>query len=96
MNELHLTEDFLDRMVRAVEKVRERLNRAVSALEMVGALRVVALEPLVKMNLTSFRHLERMLLRDMIDVGLVDDSWLPMLPEELAARLSEVLDNPGG
>jgi hypothetical protein len=196
MNELHLTEDFLDRMVRAVEKVRERLNRAVSALEgasipyavagenavaawvatvdeaavrntrqvdflvnradleavkvalsnagfvfrtakrgglfldgpgerdwealhivfagervrstdtiaapevsdseVVAALRVVALEPLVKMNLTSFRNLERMLLHDMIGVGLVDDSWLPKLPEELAARLTELLENPEG
>ena len=36
MNELHLTEDLLDRMVRAVEKVRERLHRAASALEAAG------------------------------------------------------------
>ncbi len=36
MNELHLTEDILDRMVRAVEKVRERLHRAATALEAAG------------------------------------------------------------
>ncbi len=36
MNELHLTEEILDRMVRAVEKVRERLHRAAAALEAAG------------------------------------------------------------
>jgi hypothetical protein len=36
MNELELTEDILDRMARAVERVRERLNRAASALESAG------------------------------------------------------------
>ena len=36
MSELHLTEEILDRMVRAVEKVRERLHRAAAALEAAG------------------------------------------------------------
>ena len=68
----------------------------VSDSEVVAALRVVALESLVKMNLASFRNLEKMLLHDMIDVGLVDESWLPKLPVKLAARLKELLDNPEG
>ena len=58
--------------------------------------RVVALESLVKMKLTSFRDKDRTHLRDMIDVGLVDESWLPRLPAELASRLKELLDNPEG
>ena len=63
---------------------------------MLGAFRVVALESLVKMNLTSFRDLDRMLLIDLIDVGLVDGSWPSRLPEELSIRLKELLDNPEG
>jgi hypothetical protein len=35
--------------------------------------RVVALEPLVKMKLTAFRNKDRMHIRDMIDVSLVDE-----------------------
>jgi hypothetical protein len=58
--------------------------------------RVVALESLVKMKLTSFRDKDRTHLRDMIDVHLVDESWLPRLPAELAARLKDLLDNPEG
>jgi hypothetical protein len=48
------------------------------------------------MKLTSFRLKDRVHMRDMIDVGLIDESWLPRLPVELAARLKELLDNPEG
>jgi hypothetical protein len=196
MNELELTDDILDRMVRAVEKVRDRLNRASAALEAagipyaivggnavaawvasvdeaavrntqdvdllvrradleavqsalssagfifrhvkgidmfldgpgakardsvhvvyasekvkatyaisapdvseserLGTVRVVTLEPLVKMKLTSFRAKDQMHLRDLIDVGLVDASWLAALPPELSLRLRELLDDPEG
>jgi hypothetical protein len=36
VNELELTDDILDRMERAVEKVRDRLNRATGALQSAG------------------------------------------------------------
>jgi hypothetical protein len=58
--------------------------------------RVVALEPLVKMKLTSFRLKDRVHILDMIDVGLVDETWLPRLPAELSTRLKELLNNPEG
>ncbi len=58
--------------------------------------RVVALEPLVRMKLTSFRDKDRTHLRDMIDVGLIDESWLARLPVELSSRLKHLLDTPGG
>jgi Uncharacterised nucleotidyltransferase len=196
MNELELTEDLLDRMIRAVEKVRDRLNRAASALEaagipyaivggnavaawvatvdesavrntqdvdvlirradldavkdalskagfifrhvkgidmfldgpgakardavhilfagekvrsddsvpaplvseseIVGAHHVVAFGSLVRMKLTSFRRKDQVHIQDMIDVGLVDASWLPGLPPELSVRLKELLDDPEG
>jgi hypothetical protein len=60
------------------------------------AFRVVALEPLLRMKLTSFRDKDRTHIRDMIDVGLVDESWLSRLPAPLAERLKELLDNPEG
>ena len=42
MSELRLTEDILDRMVRAVERVQQRLHRTVSALEAAGIPYAVA------------------------------------------------------
>src|SRR5258707_15255179 len=38
--------------------------------------RVVALESLVRMKLTSFRDKDRTHLRDLLEVGLIDQSWL--------------------
>ena len=48
------------------------------------------------MKLTAFRDKDRMHLRDMIDVELVDESWCGRLLPELAARLKELIDNPNG
>ena len=48
------------------------------------------------MKLISFRSKDRMHLHDLIDVGLVDASWLPRLPDELSVRLKELLDDPEG
>jgi hypothetical protein len=56
--------------------------------------RVLALEPLVQMKLTSYRLKDCVHIRDMIDVGLIDETWLARLPGELASRLKELLDNP--
>jgi hypothetical protein len=64
--------------------------------EVTGSVRAVALEPLVKMKLTSFRDKDRTHLRDMIDVGLIDETWLSRLPSELAPRLKDLLDSPEG
>jgi hypothetical protein len=32
----------------------------------------------------------------LIEVGLVNASWVPRLPSELGARLQSLLDNPEG
>jgi hypothetical protein len=34
--------------------------------------------------------------RDLVGVGLVDATWLPKLPPELATRLKQILDTPDG
>lgn len=58
--------------------------------------RVLSLDALVRMKLTSFRDKDRTHLRDFIDVGLIDASWVARLPAELGARLQQLLDTPDG
>lgn len=57
---------------------------------------VLALEALVRMKLTSYRRKDQVHLLDMIDVGLVDETWPSRLPTDLAERLQTLLDNPDG
>jgi hypothetical protein len=58
--------------------------------------RVMNLGALVRMKLTSFRLKDRVHIRDMIDVGLIDESWVSRFLPELAARLQQLVDNPNG
>jgi hypothetical protein len=57
---------------------------------------VVSLPALVQMKLNAFRLKDQLHLMDLIDVGLLNQSWLTRLPPELAARLQQLLDNPHG
>lgn len=57
---------------------------------------VVSLDALVQMKLNSNRDKDRTHLRDLIGVGLIDDTWLPRVPAELRPRLQHLLDTPGG
>lgn len=59
-------------------------------------VRFLELEALVRMKLNGWRDKDRVHLRDLIDVGLLDRSFAARLPEPLAARLAELLDNPDG
>jgi hypothetical protein len=61
-----------------------------------GAFSVLDLTSLVRIKLTAFRDKDRTHIRDLIEVGLVDVTWLPRLPDALAARLKSILDNPFG
>jgi hypothetical protein len=56
--------------------------------------RVLALEPLVQMKLTSYRLKDRVHILDLIGVGLIDESWPTRFPPPLGARLQELIDNP--
>ncbi len=60
------------------------------------AFRVLSLDALIRMKLTSFRDKDRTHLRDMLSVGLLDETWRAKLPEALAARLQALLDTPDG
>jgi hypothetical protein len=59
-----------------------------------GGFRVVALEALVRMKLTSFRDRHRTHLRDMLEIGLIDARWTTRFAAELAARLQHLIDTP--
>ena len=61
-----------------------------------GDFRLVSLDALVRMKLTAFRDKDRTHLRDLIEVGLVDATWVPRLPSHLAMRLQELLDTSEG
>lgn len=66
----------------------------VSAAEDAGEFMLIKLPDLVRMKLTSFRDKDRMHLRDLIEVGLIDETWCGSLSPVLAGRLHELLSNP--
>lgn len=86
-------------VVFASEKVRPEYALPapdVAESEVSAAYRVLNLEALVRMKLTSYRRKDQVHVLDLIGVGLVDETWLPRLPDELAQRLQELLENPDG
>ncbi len=54
---------------------------------------VAALDALVRMKLTSFRLADKVHLLDLLDVGLIDESWCDRFPPELGARLRELINS---
>ncbi len=68
----------------------------VTEAEAAESFRVLQLDALVRMKLTSFRDKDRTHLRDMLDVGLIDASWCERLPDVLGVRLQSLIDNPAG
>lgn len=58
--------------------------------------RVITLDSLVIMKLMSNRRKDQVHVQDLIDVRLVDASWIQKMPAELAQRLQHILDTPDG
>jgi hypothetical protein len=86
-------------VVLALEKVRPEYALPapdVNESKAAPGFRLLSLEALVRMKLTSFRDKDRVHLRDLIEVGLVDESWVTRVPEILASRLQELLQTPEG
>ncbi len=86
-------------IVFATEKVRGDYVTAapdVTEAEDTETFRLLSLDALVRMKLTAFRDKDRVHLRDLLEVGLVDASWQDRVPAELRGRLQELLDNPEG
>jgi hypothetical protein len=83
----------------AGEKVRPEYLEAVPSLDEVTRIddvRTVPLSSLVTMKLTSYRDHDRTHMRDMIAVGLIDETWLDRVPASLRDRLQALLDDPDG
>jgi hypothetical protein len=81
------------------KKVREEYPAPVPEIdqyEMMADARTLPLDRLVGMKLTSFRDKDRVHIRDMISIGLIDSSWLDRFSPELKRRLKELLDDPNG
>jgi hypothetical protein len=86
-------------VVFAGEKVRREYVEAVPEIddcEQIEEIRTLPLESLVRMKLTSFRRKDQVHLLDMLDVGLIDATWLVRFQPELRRRLQELIDNPDG
>jgi hypothetical protein len=84
-------------VVMAGEKVRPEYVAAapdVSESEKSGEFRVVKLESLVRMKLTSFRRSDQVHLLDMLEIGLIDGTWKARLGPELGERLQQLIDTP--
>ena len=86
-------------VVFAGEKVRDEYIEPVPTIddfETIKGSKTLPLEELVKMKLTSNRDKDRVHIRDMISIGLIDDSWPKRFHPEIARRLQELLDDPDG
>jgi len=84
-------------IVFAMEKVRPDSPVAspdVTDSEPADRFHVVSLEALVRMKLAAFRDKDRTHLRDLIEVGLLDASFLDRLEPALRERLNVLLTNP--
>ncbi len=84
-------------VVFAGEKVRPHYIQPapeVEESEAGGPFRVLSLEALVRMKLTSYRRKDQVHLLDLLGVGLIDASWCESLPPELGRRLQELIENP--
>lgn len=83
----------------AGEKVRphEALpNPDVTEVEQADEYLILSLDALVQIKLTAFHTKDQMHLRDMLDVGLIDETWNARYPPELAERLQLLIDTPEG
>ena len=86
-------------VVFANEKVKPHegfANPDITAAERASEFFVLSLSALVQIKLTANRDKDRTHIRDLIEVGLVDESWVANLPNELAERLQGILDDPLG
>jgi hypothetical protein len=84
---------FAGETVRAGEALA---NPDVTDSEQAEHFRILSLDALVRIKLTAFRDKDRTHLRDLIDVGLIDASWLNRVPAVLSERLKGLLETPEG
>jgi hypothetical protein len=87
------------KIVLAVDTIRSKDEFASTDVSLAvkgERFRIVPFESLVRVSLDVFRINDKVNVRDAIDVGLIDELWLPRLPGDLAARLKTLIDTPDG
>ena len=62
-------------------------------LESAAGFRILTLPALIRMKLTSFRDKGRVHLRDLHEVGLLDDELISSLPPDLGSRMQTLLSD---
>ncbi len=83
----------------AEEIVRQGDTIATPSVEQSNRMKdkiVIDLESLVRMKLTSYRRKDQVHVLDMIEIGLIDSSWVERFDPVLGQRLQELLDDPFG
>jgi len=86
-------------VVFAAERLREDDAAAtpdVTECERAGSFDMVSLEGLVRMKLIANRRKDQVHLLDMLDVGLIDASWVARFATPLRERLQHLIDTPDG
>jgi len=86
-------------LIFAGERVRDHEpepNPVLAAANASAGFRVLPLRDLVTIKLTAYRDKDRTHLRDMLEVGLIDSTWVSGLPSELGNRLQALIDDPNG
>lgn len=58
--------------------------------------RLLDLESLVTMKLTSYRRKDQVHLLDMLEIGQIDETWIARVPASLRERLQALIDDPEG
>lgn len=69
-------------------------NADVSESEDAEGFQLISLPALVRMKLTAWRDKDRVHLRDLASVGLIDSSWLEKFEGTFQDRLKHILDTP--
>jgi len=83
-------------LVGKIERAGDSPNPDFEPLARANDFQTVRLETLVFMKLNANRDKDRVHLRDMISLDLIDRSWPERYPEPLRSRLIEVLNDPDG
>jgi len=84
---------YANETVRSVDVAR---TPDINESEPAAGFRVIGLEGLVSMKLVAYRDKDRVHIRDLASVGLIDETWPARFIPELGARLQAILDNPDG
>lgn len=84
---------FADERMRGDELVA---NPRMEESEPAEDFQILSLEALVRTKLNAWRLKDQVHLQDMLEVGLIDQSWVRRFPPELGTRLQHLIDTPEG